>query len=150
MTSKQERIEQAVAWGRSDEWITDRLRCTVADVREAERRIDAAHHGFSARDDDEDEVRGHRGEADPVMVEGILDGRIRVRPGSPSPELIEAVRVLAGRGLTDVQIGQRIGRKRDAVTMLRRRNQIPAGSPVPTGATWRKYRYPNRQRAGVA
>lgn len=70
---------------------------------------------------------------DEIAVERIMAGTFRVPLNSRAPELPEAVRRLAARGLNDAEIGERIGRTRTNVTAIRLRNNIAsplAGRPA--------------------
>ena len=64
-------------------------------------------------------------ELDEIAVALIVDGTLRIPLRASSPELVEAVRRLAARGLNDTQIAERIGRDKDAVLKIRTRNAIP-------------------------
>lgn len=127
MTTVDERIEMAVAYGRSDDWILTHLPCTRRDITRAENRIDAAHRGDNA-------AYLNRGN-DPLdhsLVTDIMTGRatIAVGAGRQRPaELVEAVRRLAAQGMTDPDIGTRINRCPDAVRRLRKQCGIQPGQP---------------------
>jgi len=68
------------------------------------------------------------GVPDPITVDLLIEGAI---PASKvrAAERREAIRVLAGRGLDDRQIGLRLRMGKDAVCQTRLRNGIPAGVP---------------------
>ena len=81
---------------------------------------------------------GGSAQLDEIAVQRIMAGALRAEPiagrGGPlPPELVEAVRRLADHGLTDLQIGERIGRSKDAVLKIRHRNGI--ATAVPSGRT---------------
>lgn len=72
---------------------------------------------------------------DEVAVERAMAGMLRFPPSSlPIPELLEAIRRLAARGMSDHQIGQRLQMKRDTVCQNRKRHGIPAGQPRESAA----------------
>lgn len=82
---------------------------------------DPEPYGNAAAEPDDDVL-------DEVLVERLMAGRARiesqrggVRGGSTPPELVEAVTRLHARGLNDSEIGERVGRHRDAVTKIRHR-----------------------------
>lgn len=65
---------------------------------------------------------------DEVLVERLMAGRARIAStiggpngGGTPPELTEAIRRLHDRGLTDAEIGERVGRHRDAIAKIRHR-----------------------------
>lgn len=65
---------------------------------------------------------------DEIAVERFMHGTLHAAPNYPAtPELLEAVRRLTGRGLTDREIGERVGLSADAVLKLRTRHGIPTG-----------------------
>lgn len=64
---------------------------------------------------------------DEVAVERIMAGTLRVAKHAQSPERLEAIRRLAGRGYTDTEIGQRVGMAHSAVGWARKRHDIHAG-----------------------
>lgn len=70
------------------------------------------------------------GGLDEVLVERLVAGGGGGTLRSHAPEFGEAVRRLAGQGLSDAEIGTRLGRSRDAVLKLRERRGIPAGVPA--------------------
>lgn len=64
---------------------------------------------------------------DEIAVERIMTGSLRLplhTRADKAPEMIEAIRRLAARGLDNGQIGIRVGRTRDAVFRIRERNNI--------------------------
>jgi hypothetical protein len=67
-----------------------------------------------------------------VMVDRLCSGHAQFKSpggGRPDPaEVIEAVRLLTARGLTDGEIGDRIGRSKEAVLKVRARAGIPSGT----------------------
>lgn len=71
-----------------------------------------------------DEPDGH--DVDEIAVERLMHGTLRLPPNSRAPELVEAVTRLAAQGLSDWQIGQRVGRTSGAVYKLRERYEIPS------------------------
>lgn len=81
-------------------------------------------------DDDPDAAPEPLPAVSEVEVQMIVAGLVRVGRGDRSPELKEAVRRLAERGMDDRQIGQRVGREANAITVMRRRAGIPAGQPT--------------------
>lgn len=66
---------------------------------------------------------------DEVLVDRIVAGthRVPATSGRACPELVEAIRRLAGSGLNDSQIGRRVGRSFAAVQKTRLRHGIPPG-----------------------
>lgn len=64
---------------------------------------------------------------DEIAVERLMGGTLRLPNNDRSPELVEAIRRLAGLGLNDAAIGERIGRTSAAVLKQRSRNDIPPG-----------------------
>lgn len=69
---------------------------------------------------------------DEVLVARIMAGTHQARRQVPtSPELVAAVRRLAGLGLSDGEIGGRVGRSKDAVLKVRER----ATPPIPAGVS---------------
>lgn len=61
---------------------------------------------------------------DEIAVERLMRGQLQVEAWSRAPERVEAIRRLAADGLTDMEIGDRIGMGRDAVLKIRSRNNI--------------------------
>jgi hypothetical protein len=68
-------------------------------------------------------------DVDEVAVERIMAGTLRPPRHARSLERIEAIRQLAGRGMSDIAIGARLGMKTSAVFQARSRHDIPAGKP---------------------
>lgn len=65
---------------------------------------------------------------DEIAVERFMHGTLRTQPNcTATPELLEAVRRLAARGLTDRAVGERVALSADAVLKLRTRHGIPTG-----------------------
>jgi predicted transcriptional regulator len=64
---------------------------------------------------------------DEVEVLRLMAGTLRVAKGARSPERAEAIRRLAGQGLSDPQIAARIGATAEAVSMERQRKGIASG-----------------------
>lgn len=127
MTTLDEKLEQAIALGRSDEWILAHHPCTPRDITRAENRIDAAHRGDNAA-----YIGRKTDKLDDSLVTDIMTGRatIAVGAGRHRPaELVEAVRRLAAQGMTDPDIGARINRCPDAVRRLRKECGIQPGQP---------------------
>ena len=71
---------------------------------------------------------------DEVAVLRYMEGTLGLPLNARTPpEVVEAIRRLAAHGLDDVQIGDRIGRGKNAVAKLRERNSIPSGLRVADG-----------------
>jgi hypothetical protein len=69
------------------------------------------------------------GELDEIAVERFMAGTLRDRVGvHASPERAEAVRRLAAYGMTDHEIGQRVGMTATNVSQFRNRRGIPSGA----------------------
>lgn len=107
------------------DWTNDRMR------RHAERN---GWHPPIAWDDDtidDPDAQPYAGapvELDEIAVERYVAGTLKHREFQRySPELIEAVRILAGRRLTDAQIGERVGVHQRRIQWLRAEHGIPAG-----------------------
>jgi len=68
------------------------------------------------------------GMLDEIAVERFMHGTLHAEPNAnATPELLEAVRRLTHRGLTDREIGDRVGLSADAVLKLRTRHGVPSG-----------------------
>jgi hypothetical protein len=66
---------------------------------------------------------------DEIAVERHMHGTLHAAPNAnATPELLEAVRRLTHRGLTDREIGDRVGLSADAVLKLRTRHGVPSGA----------------------
>jgi hypothetical protein len=63
-------------------------------------------------------------ELDEVAIHRIMAGTLRIAPHAQSPERTEAIRRMAGAGLDDGKIGDRLGVTKDAVLKIRIRNGI--------------------------
>lgn len=66
---------------------------------------------------------------DEIAVDRIMAGTLPA-PRRFTPEWLEAIRILTGRGMTDSDIGARIGVQAARVCQARLRNGIPAANGV--------------------
>jgi hypothetical protein len=74
-------------------------------------------------------------EVDEIAVERFMAGTLRDRPNfTASPERVEAVRQLAAYGLSDHEIGQRVGMTATNVGQFRLRRGIPSAASKGTAA----------------
>lgn len=71
------------------------------------------------------------GDLDEVAVERLMAGTLTIPRGVPSAEMVEAVRRLAAQGLSDPDVGRRVGRRSEAVGKIRERHGIAPGVPAP-------------------
>lgn len=81
-------------------------------------------------------------DVDDVAVRRLINGDrsiplYRRRKGnrgtsSLSPETVEAIRIMARSGMSDRQIGERLGRSRDAIAKARTRYCVPSAQPRTT------------------
>jgi hypothetical protein len=136
-TSLTTRIEQAIAFGRSWDWMNQHLGATDRDIDAAMRRLDAA-----VADDEPTYLAAARA-ADPVdedeaKVRAYMAGELTGQGlGTVDPNRVEAVRRLAADGLTDLEIAALLGSSREAVQKTRQRRGIPGGSVGRLrGASW--------------
>jgi DNA-binding NarL/FixJ family response regulator len=101
------RIEQAVAYGRSYEWMETHLGATNQQILNAYARIEAAH-----RNDE----HAYFGDGTTVQSTPVSD-----------PDRGASVRELAAKGLLDREIGARLGMSRYTVRDVRKHFGIPPG-----------------------
>ena len=96
-------------------------------TRETAQRtgLDAAQLNYDAAAERAGRTERGAAELDQIAVARLMDGTLRLPVNAKSPELVEAVRRLAARGLPDTAIGERVGRDTGAVLMIRHRNDIP-------------------------
>lgn len=71
----------------------------------------------------------HSDELDEVAVLRIMAGTLRVPANQQSLERVEAIRRLAGIGLTHREIGERMGMARDAISKMCNRKGIAPAVP---------------------
>lgn len=123
-TTQRDRVEQAIAAGRTLDWIVDQLQVEASYVDGVLRRMNAA---VRSKDRDEEQGVGITfPPAPPEVIAELIDAIGRPVRRS-DPVRVAAVRRFVTAGCTDREIGAMLDCSTSAVQNLRRRNDIPSG-----------------------
>jgi hypothetical protein len=122
--SDRERVEQAVAFGRSLDWIVTHLHVEPSFVDEVLRRMDAPARST----EDEQAPWLTFPPAEPDVLAELLDAIVPSHPRADQNR-IQTVRGYVEAGWTDRRIADRLGTTPSAISNLRARNGIPSARP---------------------